>query len=1774
MNRKLKSLAGSLVLALLLIGGALALLGAGDNGPPPVLAQGPDGHDVYYVSVDGNCGGETPCYTTVQDAVDAVDDPTDEVWVATGVYTGVNAYGGLSQMVYISKSLTLRGGANADFSAWDPALYTTTLDAQSNGRVIYATGPDITVTLEGLDIYDGYALDAPKGSGVYLTQASATITNCTFRENGHSTGFQNRGGGLYISSGSALIAHNNFYNNQADFGGALSIESAAGVTLRGNHIHHNLAYRTASSRGGGIHAYNSPYLVLEDNEIYENQAGPSYVSQGGGISLVESDYARLENNRIYNNEVQLDTPSGDTNYWRGGGGLDLWDSDHVLITANQIYSNTVWGDWRNHPQGGGVRVEGGAYLTFTHNTLYGNAARGSSATRSVGRGGGLYTQDIADSQIAHNEVYSNTSSHHGGGVYLVGDRLTFVENQVYGNDGLEYDSGFGGGLYAGTTNSFLSANQIHHNATRDNGGGGMYLTGSGNVVAGNLVYANTTTGNGGGVQVAGSAKLVNNVIVENTASGSGAGLAVRSAPVHLWHTTLARNDGPNAIYVYENGTAVLTNTLVVSAGVGIEVQSGMVTTTLTLWDSVLTPTVGLVDNFGAITGTAAFAADGYHLTVDSDALDVGIVTADGVATAISEDIDGQPRPMGNAPDLGADEYPYYADFALSKSGPASGNAGEMLVYTLTVTNAVTSELAADVRVVDTVVPTTVVAVMSASGGDCATDGASLTCTLYNVATDTQRLITVWITSTADYDGVLTNTASVAVLNAIDLNEADNADAVTTTLTYVPLVPDLWVEKTAPPFVEPGAPLLYNLSWGNAGGVTAYTVTLTDTLPGGVNFQSADPSPDSTDPLVWNLDDLAPGETATATVRVVVGEGLEDGTALINHVAISSTTAEAVTLNNTDTATTTVYELGGYDLALTKAADADEVEVGDTIVYALWVTNTGVLPANVTLEDAIPEGTAYVPGSALATGGVWEVVNDRLTWSGELEPDKDVLITFDVTVEACGGVECGLIHNEAQAEIDGVAYVWEAQVDTTVLCPDLTIMGAGPERNPQYSDGTHKRYDVVFDYANLDDHAAPGVARNTSITITAPAGARFSASDPVADFTSPDQRTKVWHLGDLAAGAEGAIQVQVEPQQWLDDGVDVAAVIAAQPGVECDPHAENEDTVTTYPVKMELEKGAHDPRVMMTYDAQVDALTPQWNVEYLVRYRYQTADPALPPVTQHTLTDHWPADLTLERQLSQPALKMSGGPPTLRFDATAYVQEGDSGWLRLQGSTTSAEPLTVTNQIEQVYETPRSQGTGSEVYTDSAHVEIAVPPMPLMPPHIAFPESGETCAGLPIEFRGVAQRGVTVTIYMTNTSLDEPNIPVAQTLADAHGRFTVTVNVLPGAGDAWQTHYFVAKSAHGDEISAASNEIWLGGPSVGGWCPQTSYWEATYHGRTHNYVFRSARTGTRRTRDWQIPRDVGYRDTQLHLYSCCTEATQAMTVTVDGAVYTPASREGHWYHFDIAVESRHVIIESQCGEEVDKESGVVLIDPDGYVFNVDKGGYYDPTMGGSFNPVEAISGVTVTAYVSMPHWGGWVPWPAHLYEDQVNPQVTDDTYPDGITTTGYYAFFTPPGHYYIQVEGIDGYQAWRSPVVEVITQIVHVNVPYTPWVEDVDVYSVTVMPAPMEVGGGTLWVGVHLDPAVITVPVGSVVEWTSALSETNTIDDLIRWSENPIFQVLSERDALQDTRGFDSGYLEPGRVYRRAFAYPGVYTYTVYGRSGWVIVTDERSKIYLPLVLRE
>lgn len=119
------------------------------------------------------------------------------------------------------------------------------------------------------------------------------------------------------------------------------------------------------------------------------------------------------------------------------------------------------------------------------------------------------------------------------------------------------------------------------------------------------------------------------------------------------HTTFATaSSGGTAVTAELGSTATFVNTVIASWPTGVRTDaSSTVTMTNTLWDTVPTQAAGNVVQHGRLVGSAAFAADGYHLQPTSAAV------AQGVVSALGDDLDGElrPRPAGILPDLGADE---------------------------------------------------------------------------------------------------------------------------------------------------------------------------------------------------------------------------------------------------------------------------------------------------------------------------------------------------------------------------------------------------------------------------------------------------------------------------------------------------------------------------------------------------------------------------------------------------------------------------------------------------------------------------------------------------------------------------------------------------------------------------------------------------------------------------------------------------------------------------------------------------------------------------------------------------------------------------------------------------------------------------------------------------------------------------------------------------------------------------------------------------------------
>ena len=249
-------------------------------------------------------------YHSVQQAVDAA--ATGDLIEVAGLCADIHTRSGVNQVVYISKTVTIRGGYSTDFNTWNPAQYTTTLDAMGAGRVLYITG-NVTPTVEGLHLTRGDATGlgggqwgGNAGGGVYVVDATAAISNCHISGN-TAVHF---GGGLYLCRSSAILTGNRISGNTASWngGGLYLFESNADLQ---NDI---VADNVAGNDGGGLYVRGSSpvlrHLTLARNRgstgIYVNDyywdrvhshvvmTNTLLVSHTVGLSVAENNTATLQ----------------------------------------------------------------------------------------------------------------------------------------------------------------------------------------------------------------------------------------------------------------------------------------------------------------------------------------------------------------------------------------------------------------------------------------------------------------------------------------------------------------------------------------------------------------------------------------------------------------------------------------------------------------------------------------------------------------------------------------------------------------------------------------------------------------------------------------------------------------------------------------------------------------------------------------------------------------------------------------------------------------------------------------------------------------------------------------------------------------------------------------------------------------------------------------------------------------------------------------------------------------------------------------------------------------------------------------------------------------------------------------------------------------------------------------------------------------------------------------------------------------------------------------
>jgi len=561
------------VLSLGLILIALLLL---RTGPKIVHAQQESG--VIRVAMTGtntnNCGNETTPCATVQFAVDQAE-PGAEIHIAAGTYAGVQVRAGLTQSVYISQPLTLRGGYTVtNWAVSDPAANPTTLDAQGNGRVILIADA-VRATIENVSLTRGLIAgnglcsvitancggallstgpltlskvtvisnQAERAGGGVAALTTTTIINSDFVDN---AAFANpgAGGGLYAEGSVTIIGSLFSKNTSAHIGGAVRVDNEnerrdknATVTIMNSQFEEN----ESGTAGGGL---SVGYDTVISGVVRISQT--TFISHttddnGGAISAFNARLTMIDSH-LKNNRAL----TGD------GGGLHLFVSLFPPVRGSLTLTNTnLISNWANL-NGGGAWTNGAA--TVTGGSIERNHVNGQD-TASSGGGGGLSVRTLT---LSGTQLISNTSGRDGGaarvvlnatlsggrlaynqaitdgGGLWVGGALTLTDTEFISNTAMRN----GGGAYIGSAQvSALSGARFERNRANGpatastNGGGGIWTNGS--LVLNNTQFtSNIVQGNGGGAHIRGGATIEggrfegNQAFGDNIFSSGGGGVYV------------------------------------------------------------------------------------------------------------------------------------------------------------------------------------------------------------------------------------------------------------------------------------------------------------------------------------------------------------------------------------------------------------------------------------------------------------------------------------------------------------------------------------------------------------------------------------------------------------------------------------------------------------------------------------------------------------------------------------------------------------------------------------------------------------------------------------------------------------------------------------------------------------------------------------------------------------------------------------------------------------------------------------------------------------------------------------------------------------------------------------------------------------------------------------------------------------------------------------------------------------------------------------------------
>ncbi|MBN2147374.1 MAG: DUF11 domain-containing protein, partial [Anaerolineales bacterium] len=335
-----------------------------------------------------------------------------------------------------------------------------------------------------------------------------------------------------------------------------------------------------------------------------------------------------------------------------------------------------------------------------------------------------------------------------------------------------------------------------------------------------------------------------------------------------------------------------------------------------------------------------------------------------------------------------------ADLAITKTAsPTTVTAGDLVTYTLTVTNAGPQE-ATGVQLLELIPLHTEMVSISADNPDfaypfCTLSGICYLGTIQPFST-TVTVVAVLRVDPDCMEPSLTNTATVFADQADHHPENNLASAVVGVGPW--FTADLALEKAATATVIPGGMITYTLTVWNLGPQTAANLVLTDTLPADVTLSWVDPAcTQAGQAVICTAPSLDSGQTITFSLAATANPGLEAGTSVENLALVTSDAYDPNPANNIDTADTSIA--GWTDLVLVSMTGPERVTPGGLVTYTIVVFNNGPdIARAVEVRDDFPPDFTQLAISVQRSGGLSIPCGGAVCLVGDMAVGETVTVT--------------------------------------------------------------------------------------------------------------------------------------------------------------------------------------------------------------------------------------------------------------------------------------------------------------------------------------------------------------------------------------------------------------------------------------------------------------------------------------------------------------------------------------------------------------------------------------------------------------------------------------------------------------------------------------------------------------------------------------------------------------------------------------------------------------